>query len=343
MQGLFSFSHDPPTLVIVETAQPTTTESPAPLALTQRVLIAMGDIKLAHSVFAMPFAILGAVLVAPTQSTSDAPNQIIQQEQSINWSTFSGMLALIVICMIFARNWAMLVNRVADAKIDADNPRTSRRAFASGALSIRDGYAMLAINAIAFMLACTLFGVFFDNWWPTILGIPVLIWIGFYSFTKRFTWLCHLFLGGALAASPIAAGIAVNPELLLETPAIFWIAGMVMCWVAGFDVIYALQDLEYDQEVGLSSIPSRFGWKRAAWLSRTLHLIAIVSLVFACLNDDRFGILFGAAVVFVIGMLIYEHLILIKRGKAGIPMAFFTINGIVSLVLGAAGCLDLLV
>lgn len=305
-----------------------------PLPIAKRVLIAMGDIKLAHSVFAMPFAVLGAFIAAPRQSDEPHP---------IDWLDLAPMLVLIVVCMIFARNWAMLVNRVADSKIDAANPRTSKRAFASGALSLRDGYLLLAFNAIAFMIVCSLFGFLFDNWWPTILGLPVLLWIGFYSFTKRFTWLCHIFLGGALAASPIAAGIAVGPDALMSTPAIFAIAGMVLCWVAGFDIIYALQDLDYDQEVGLSSIPSRFGWRRAAWLSRVLHLLAMGSIVFAWTLEPRLGFIFAGAIVLVGVILIYEHAILAKQGKAGIPMAFFTLNGIVSLILGFAGCVDLLV
>ncbi len=213
-----------------------------------RVLIAMGDIKLAHSVFALPFAVLGAFLVIPRHGGGrSAPRTVI-------WETFSLMLVLIVICMVFARSWAMLVNRIADAKIDADNPRTARRAFASGRLSIRDGYLMLALNALGFIGSCALFIVIAQNWYPLILSVPVLVWIGFYSFTKRFTWLCHVFLGGALAASPIAAAIAVNPDALfgLDSPGVFWIAGMVACWAGGFDIIYALQDLDYDQEVGRS-------------------------------------------------------------------------------------------
>ena len=296
------------------------------------MLIALGDIKLAHSVFAMPFAVLGAFIAAPRRSDEPYP---------IDWLDLAPMLALIVVCMIFARNWAMLVNRVADAKIDADNPRTAKRAFASGALSMRDGYLLLAFNAIAFMITCSLFGFLFINWWPTILGAPVLLWIGFYSFTKRFTWLCHIFLGGALAASPIAAAIAVASSDIQYALAVFPIAGMVLCWVAGFDIIYALQDLDYDQEVGLSSIPSRFGWQRAAWLSRALHLLALLSLILAWKLETRFGLLFACAIALVGIILIYEHIILAKRGKAGIPMAFFTLNGIVSIILGVAGSIDL--
>lgn len=299
----------------------------------RKLLIAMGDIKLAHSVFAMPFALLGAFLVAPHRA--DAP------EHGIDWATLGQLLVLVVLCMVFARNWAMLFNRIADAKLDADNPRTARRAFASGKLSLRDGRLLLALNAAGFMLVCTLFGVLHGNWWPTILGLPVLAWIGFYSLTKRFTWLCHVFLGGALAASPIAAAIAVNPQLLPHTPAVFWIAGMVLCWVAGFDIIYALQDLDYDRSAGLRSMPARFGWRGALWISRALHLLAIGCLLMALRTNDRLGVLFGAGIALVAGLLVWEHALLIRRGKAGIPMAFFTLNGVVSVVLGASGCIDI--
>ncbi len=291
----------------------------------QKTMIAMGDIKLAHSVFALPFAVLGAILATDSQS-------------NFPWAS----LILIIVCMVFARNWAMLVNRVADANLDAANVRTAERAFASGKLSRNDGYLLLAFNAIAFIITCTFFGILNNNWWPTILSIPVLAWIGFYSFTKRFTWFCHIFLGGALAASPIAAAIAIDPQILAATPAIFTLGAMVLCWVAGFDIIYALQDLDHDQGAGISSIPSKFGWKNAIWLSRALHLLAITCLLFTWKLEPRFSFAFLIATILVTLILIYEHLILIKRGKAGIPMAFFTLNGIVSLILGTVGSIDLL-
>ncbi|MBL4592044.1 MAG: 4-hydroxybenzoate octaprenyltransferase [Phycisphaerales bacterium] len=302
------------------------------LSVLGRFLLALADIKLAHSVFALPFAILGAFLVAPRRSDLPFP---------IDWLDFLPQLALIVVCMVFARTWAMLVNRVVDRRIDAANQRTARRAFASGALSIGDGSLLLGGSALGFIACCTVFGFLFSNWWPTILSVPVLIWIGFYSLTKRFTWLCHVFLGGALAVSPIAAAIAVNPELLTSTPAIWWIAAMVVCWVAGFDVIYAIQDIEYDRQVGLNSIPARFGYKNAAWLSRGLHLLAIGALVLAWQSTDQLGVLFGTGIALVGSVLVLEHIVLQRRGQAGIPMAFFTLNGVVSVVLGITGCVDL--
>lgn len=300
---------------------------PSPLA---HLRAAAADIKLAHSVFALPFAILGALLVAP------------RAEGSIRWDAFGWMLLIVVMCMFFARTWAMLFNRIVDARIDARNPRTARRAIPGGRISPRAAWALALGAGAAFMGSASLFGVLFSNWWPLILSIPVLAWIGFYSLTKRFTALCHVFLGGALAASPIAAAIAVNPELVGLTPSLWWLAAMVLLWVAGFDVIYALQDMDFDRSQGLRSIPAALGWRGAAWVSRGLHAGALAALVMAWRADVRLGVVFGAGVALVAGLLVTEHVILARRGKAGLEMAFFTVNGIVSCALGAAGAVDLI-
>lgn len=309
-------------------ANPTT----APLPWTKRITIALSDIKLAHSVFALPFAILGAFLVAPRSGKTN----------ELELTTLPGMLALIILCMVFARTWAMLVNRVADANLDSANERTKRRAFASGTLTKRDGVLLLTATAIAFVVTTVGFGFFYNNWLPTQLAPPVLAWVGFYSFTKRFTFLCHLFLGGALAASPIAAAIAVNPDMLPDAPAVFTIALMVLLWVAGFDIIYALQDLDHDRSANLNSIPAKFGWKSAIWIARLFHLASLALLIIAYQQAPQLSTLFAIAIALTAALLIYEHAILAKRGKAGIPIAFFTLNGIISLTLGALGSLDIL-
>lgn len=287
------------------------------------------DIKLAHSIFALPFAILGSFVARSADS---------------GWGRFAGQLGLIVVCMVCARTWAMLFNRLADRKIDAANPRTARRAFAAGSLSSGRGWAAAGLAAVCFIVATGLFWAFFGNGWPLALSVPVLAWIAFYSLTKRFTFLCHVFLGGALAASPLAAAIAIHPGAVLvwppATPAVFWIAAMVLVWVAGFDIIYALQDLDFDRGAGLSSIPARFGAGRALWISRALHTAALGCLIGAGLSEARFGWLYWCGVGVVAGLLVLEHAILIRRGKAGLDMAFFTVNGVVSCVLGLAGAID---
>jgi 4-hydroxybenzoate polyprenyltransferase len=295
----------------------------------RRVIVALSDIKLAHSVFALPFAVLGAVMAAR------------------DWGRLPAQLGLIVVCMFLARTWAMLVNRLADWKFDRDNPRTARRAVASGRLSPSDGWLVALACAAAFVLVTLGFLLFFGNVWPAILSVPVLAWIALYSYTKRFTALCHLFLGGALAASPIAAAIAISGLDVLTSAgpdgrAILCIAGFVMLWVAGFDVAYALQDLDFDRRTGLRSIPAALGVRGSLWASRTLHAGGLVLLTVAARTDPRFGPIFFVAVGFVAALLVFEHVVLARRGIAGLPLAFFTINGVVSLLLGAAGVADVL-
>lgn len=292
-----------------------------------------GDIKLAHSVFALPFALLGAMLAWEASG------------RGLGWS-LAGLLGLVVVCMVLARTWAMLFNRLADRRIDAANPRTRGRALASGRVSVRAGWSAAGIAAVGFVAATGGFWAAFGNPWPQLLSVPVLAWIAFYSLTKRFTALCHVFLGGALAISPIAAAIAVHPASLGSTPALWLIAGMVLAWVAGFDIIYALQDADFDRASGLRSIPAALGSGRALWISRSLHAAAVVLLLAAWAVDRRLGVFFLLGIVAVAVLLAAEHAILVRNDTArtgkGLDMAFFTLNGIVSCVLGLAGVVDLL-
>jgi 4-hydroxybenzoate polyprenyltransferase len=298
--------------------------------------LALSDIKIAHSVFALPFALLASFIAA---TGSDA---------LLRWPRFAAQLALIVLCMVLARTWAMLVNRLADARFDADNPRTARRALASGRLAPPHARIVALAAAFAFILATAAFA-YFNNLWPLALSVPVLAWIALYSYTKRFTWACHLFLGGALAASPLAAAIAINPDALLNPsaagtrPALLLLSAFVLCWVAGFDVAYALQDIDFDRRTGLHSIPARLGLRGALRASRAFHLIAFIVLVFAARADPRFGPIMLAASLAVAAILLFEHITLQQRGVAGLPLAFFTLNGVVSCLLGAAGITDILI
>lgn len=298
-------------------------------------LIAL-DIKLAHSIFALPFAILAAAIALSPDQT---------------WLRTTLQFVLIIACMVTARTWAMLANRLLDRDIDAQNPRTARRTFASGSLSTATGWSFACAAALAFIL-CTAGFTLMGNWWPLMLSVPVLAYIAFYSLTKRFTMLCHLVLGTALALSPLAAALAVSPQSLgfAESGAawvgggeiaLLWLAVMVACWVAGFDVIYALQDQDFDRARGLHSIPAALGWKGAVWVSRGLHVCAFFALAAAWWSESRFGILFGIAVGLVGVLLITEHIVLARRGKDGLEMAFFTLNGVVSVVVGALGVADI--
>lgn len=306
--------------------------SPAPPTLLGRVRLAAGDIKLAHSVFALPFAVLGVFLARP----ADAPP-----------GRLAGQLALVVVCMVLARTWAMLVNRWADADIDAANPRTAGRAVASGRLRRTDAAALALASAAGFCAGAWAFWPLFGNPWPTYLCVPVLAWLALYSFAKRFTALCHLLLGSALAISPLAAALAVDPAAIGRVPALLAISGMVLLWVAGFDIIYALQDVEADRRQGLHSLPSRLGAgqagpRRAIALSRVLHAGAAALLAWAWTLDPRLGWPFAAGLVLVVVLLVAEHLVLHRRGLAGLPMAFFTLNRLISCVVGVLGVADVL-
>ncbi len=303
-----------------------------PTPLLRSVVVALGDIKLAHSVFALPFALAASFLVGATDGGR------------IEWARFSGQLVLVVLCMVCARTWAMLVNRLADHRYDAENPRTAKRAVAEGRLSVQRGWGVALTSAALFGALCGLFWVFFDNPWPLLLCVPVLLWIAFYSYTKRFTALCHLFLGGALAVSPLAAAIAIGgmEGLTAHWQTLVPLALFVLLWVGGFDVAYALQDLDFDSERGLHSVPAALGWRGALWASRGLHLLALTALVFTPLADDRLGLLAWCGVGLVGALLAFEHLVLHMRGLAGLPMAFFTLNGIVSVMLGSLLVVDVL-
>jgi 4-hydroxybenzoate polyprenyltransferase len=294
------------------------------------------DIKLAHSVFAMPFALLAAFMAAK-------PFEVI----AIDWPRFSGQLALIVLAMFLARTCAMLANRILDREIDARNPRTAARAIPSGKLPVPRAVLTFGVCAIGFFLACAGFGVVHGNWWPLILSAPVLAWICAYPYLKRFTALCHLYLGASLALSPIAAAIAIQPESIAPgspyfQPAILLLSAMVLCWVAGFDIIYALQDVEVDRTENLHSIPARFGVKQALVFAQLLHALALGALAAALLIDDRLQALFGAGVAVVALLLAYEHATVSRWGTTRIALAFFTLNGLISCIVGALGIVDVM-
>ncbi|MEE9130205.1 MAG: 4-hydroxybenzoate octaprenyltransferase [Phycisphaerales bacterium] len=292
--------------------------------------IIASDIKLAHSVFAMPFAILAAFMAArPGEAT-------------IDWREFVGQLALIVAAMVLARTVAMLANRLLDRRIDQANPRTAQRAIPSGRLSAGIAFAVLAACTGGFVLVCAGFGVLYGNWWPAILALPALGWVSAYPLLKRFTWLSHLYLGSSLAVSPVAAAIAIEPLALTTQPALWLLAGMVLCWVAGFDIIYALQDVDVDQQQGLSSIPARFGRSSSLRISRALHVLCVACLVAAMAMDSRLRVIFAAGVMMVAILLLYEHLTVARWGTSKVALAFFTLNGVISCVLGALGIVDIL-
>jgi len=323
-----------------------TLASTSPLS-TARLIAS--DIKLAHSVFALPFAILGACMAAIQgffilDFGFDFEHQHSPTRLDLaRHAHLPGKIALIILAMVFARTVAMLANRLLDRHIDRHNPRTANRAIPSGRLPARTALLVLVLCAVAFAGVCACFGWLYENWLPLQLAPLVLVWISAYGLLKRWTWLCHLYLGISLAFSPIAAAIAVNPDALRHQTSLYLLSAMVLFWVAGFDIIYALQDIEVDRQQNLFSIPSRFGAAAALRISRVLHALALACLVAAGLVDPRFGALFFIGIAIVAVLLIYEHLTIARWGSTKMALAFFTLNGVISCVLGILGVIDVLV
>ena len=293
-------------------------------------LAMLGDIKIAHSVFALPFALLGAVMAA-----RGVP------EHMVGGRDFAWAMVLVVIAMVAARTAAMLSNRILDRHIDARNQRTATRPLAAGDISLRAYLLGLYGSLAVFFGCCLVFVLLLDNPWPLLLSVPVIGWICAYALFKRFTYWCHLWLGASLALSVPAAAIAVNPEAVVQLPALWVLAAMVLCWVAGFDVIYALQDVDTDIAEGLHSMPSKLGVERALWCSRMLHMFAIGLLFQAWWLMPALGWLFFLAACVAGVLLLVEHRTVRAWGTTKMALTFFTLNGIVSCVIGAAGIWDL--
>ena len=299
------------------------TAPPPPIA--QQLGAVMRDIKLSHTVFALPFALLAMFLAAGSADRSPTLAEFV----------------LILLCMFCARTFAMAFNRLSDGLIDANNKRTEQRAIPSGRVRWDTMLWVVLGCAVAFVVCTALFIVAAGNILPLILSLPVLFVLAGYSYTKRFTWLCHGVLGFALAISPVAAAIAIEPSYLYQ-PVVWLLAVMVLCWVAGFDVLYAMQDTEADRELGLYSIPSRLGVNNALWISRGLHLVSAGALLSVGWFSAPLGLLFLIAAGLTCALLVFEHALVWGGRTKQLNMAFFTVNGVISLLLGAAGIADVI-
>ena len=271
-------------------------------------------IKWEHSIFALPFALCGAMLAA---SGLPAPHQLL-------W---------IVIAMLSARSAAMAFNRLADSTIDAANPRTSTRALPAGHLSPAFVATFVIVSSAIFILAASQLNRL--TLWLSPVALAVLL---LYSYTKRFTRLSHLVLGFALGIAPAAAWIAVRGSL---DPRILLLTAAVTFWVAGFDILYACQDFDFDRATGLHSIPSHIGIPAALWIARAFHLIMLILLV-ALLPAFALGKLALAGVIAVMSLLLYEHSLVKPTDLTKLNAAFFTMNGVISVVFAAFIAADLL-
>lgn len=294
-------------------------------SLGDKLLVFGRDIKLSHSVFALPFALLATFIAAGSVQLYPSP----------------GSVGLVIICMVLARTWAMGINRLADARLDAKNPRTAGRAIPSGRLSAGFVRSITLLCGIGFIITTAGLWWLHSNPWPMLLSPIALGWLALYSYTKRFTWLCHLWLGSSLALSPIAAAIAVEPSFMAK-PDIYLLAVMVLTWVAGFDIIYALQDVTVDRTEGLYSMPARLGEKPALRLAGLLHLVSLLMLLVLLQTNQPLGLGFALGIGMVAGLLVLEHALIWSSPQLHLNLAFFTVNGAISLLLGSLGILDVL-
>lgn len=274
-------------------------------------------IKFSHTIFALPFALIGFLMGVQTTGV-------------FSWT----ILVLIIACMVFARTSAMAFNRWADRQIDALNPRTSVREIPAKKISAHSVLLLTIFSAILFV-TCT----YFINPLCFYLSPIALTVVLGYSYTKRFTSLCHLVLGLGLSLAPIGAYIAVTGHFNL-LPVLYSI--IVLTWVSGFDIIYALQDADFDKQNGLWSIPSVFGIQKALFLSRSLHGLSFLSLLAAYFYGNP-SLIYGLGVFIFALLLLRQHILVKPHDLTKINLAFFTINGIASILLFVFYLIDYLV
>lgn len=266
-------------------------------------------IKFEHSVFALPFALTGMLLAV--------------REEGFSRRDLGSKLGWIVLAMVGARSAAMAFNRIVDAGIDARNPRTKMRAIPAGLLSKAFTWGFVVVASGVFFLAAARLNALCLKLAPVALGVVFL-----YSYTKRFTALSHLVLGLALGMAPAAAWIAVRGRL--DGP-ILLLTAAVMLWVAGFDIIYACQDYDFDRAEGLHSLPARLGIARALWVARSLHVV-MVGLLLWLSGALALGAISVAGIAVVTALLAWEHSLVKPHDLSRVNAAFFTVNGCVSVL-----------
>jgi len=279
-------------------------------------------IRFSHTIFALPFAFIAALLA---------------------WQDdrFRGTDLLGIVCgMVFARSAGMAFNRLVDREIDAKNPRTAARHLPAGLLETRTVIVFAILCCVAFVLSTGLFLLREPpNPWPLRLSVPVLLFVLGYSLAKRFTSLAHVWLGAALALAPLSAWIAIRGLEDLPVPIVLGLA--VMCWVSGFDILYACQDVDFDRGAGLHSIPARIGVKASLRLAALLHAAMFGLLVLLGVGSEHLGPVFLGGLGLVGMLLVYEHSLVRADDLTRVNRAFFQVNGVISLGLLALVLLQL--
>lgn len=274
-------------------------------------------VKFSHTVFAMPFAAIGFLLAV----------------KAVNFQFNIWLAVKVLLCMVFARTAAMAFNRYTDRFIDALNPRTAIREIPSGIITSNNALVFVIINCSLFVITC-----WFINPLCFYLSFVALAVVLGYSYTKRFTALCHFVLGLGLSLAPVGAYIAVTGSFAL-TPILFSVT--VLLWVSGFDIIYALQDEQFDKQNQLKSIPALLGSKNALRLSAILHLICAVTVIVSGFSG-QFGLIYFAGATVFIGLLFYQHTLVKPGNLSKVNLAFFTTNGIASVIFATFVIADVL-
>jgi len=297
-------------------------------------------IRFSHTLFALPFALLAAVMAWTTGGRVQGSGFRVQAIQ-FRWQDLIGIL----VCMVAARSAAMAFNRLADRAMDAENPRTRLRHLPAGTLSVGSVATFTAISSVLFVAGTVLF---LPNRLPLILSLPVLIFLLAYSYTKRFTALSHFWLGAALMLAPVCVWIALRGEYLMVNPIdlspALLLGAAVLSWVAAFDIIYACQDADFDRAARLRSVPAAFGIRGALRLAACCHLLTLVflgALPLVC-PQVPLGWIYGAGVCAVAVLLVYEHLVVRPDDLTRVNVAFFNVNAIISIGLLIVGMIDLL-
>ncbi|MBI1917713.1 MAG: UbiA family prenyltransferase [Planctomycetes bacterium] len=270
-------------------------------------------IRFSHTVFALPFALSSAAL-----AWQDKPFHVLD-------------LVGILLCMVFARSAAMAFNRLADRHYDADNPRTAARHLPSGRLSVRAVWLFTLVCSAGFVASTLLFVHTSDNWWPLYLAGPVLGFVCAYSYTKRFTSLAHFWLGASLFLAPVSAWIALRGLEDLRVPVVLGLA--VLFWVAGFDILYACQDVDFDRKARLRSVPARLGVPASLRIALGCHLVMVALLLGLFWTSPHLGVVYLTGVGLVAVLIGWEHWLVRPDDLSRVNQAFFQVNGIISVGL----------
>jgi 4-hydroxybenzoate polyprenyltransferase len=298
-----------------------------------RLRLILEMIRFSHTLFALPFALLAGVM-AWSQSAHESGGP------PIGWRPWVGIL----LCMVTARSAAMAFNRLVDRRLDAENPRTAGRHLPAGLLTVTSVALFTLASAVGFVAATLLF---LPNRLPLYFSLPVLGFLCGYSFAKRFTSLAHFWLGAALMLAPVSAWLALRGEAVAAHPAdllpALVLGAAVLLWVAGFDIIYACQDVDYDRQARLASIPVRLGVPGALRLAAVCHLGMVILLGLLPVFFPLLGWIYLAGVLAVAVLLVYEHSLVRPDDLTRVNMAFFNVNAVVSIGLLIAGTIDLLV